>query len=887
MEGQKMSFHDDGEKQVAGPIVSWSLGSDCVMQFRRKVCKRRAGHGDVGAMPASGEIAAKLGSLEQGGMKAEEVEALPFLPVIKLEEEEGEDQEVDVVTDKDDGFVHDADLSTAAVAPACEDNGLDDTVGDEDPTAAAVKDPDRSEKKTPRKAPNKVILKLLLRHGDVVIMHGAAVQKNFEHAVAPKGLRFAVTARTIVNTSTETVSYSEDHGWEPSNEMAGLGDADMKDWAAAAELIKMSRRVGEADMEDLAAAAGLMGMSGRHSKKRTPLDSVAAQSRKRQQVLETPAHKSLELESDAPLSATTFAENPTTPETVTAEDVDSDVVYFSADQRWPDPFEPVCTICGKYGAYICDETDNDVCSLECKALDLQRLLDERHLGGASSSVPPPPPLSPELKADVGLLLRLYKYHPVVASTPSSQNLSIKIMHGSKRAKKGKTVREEDDSRGSGQDLTALPGPVSRIDHIPGLHSVLVQNFTNLVNGSFLTPIQAQCIPYLLSYRNLLASSPTGSGKTLTYLVPICHAAFTLSSFFGSSPQHPHHCPPYALILSPTRELAAQIENTAKQLVASLPNMRTALIVGGAPISNQIYRLQQGAQIAIATPGRLMELMDRKDFSGWDACCMIVVDEVDRMVDMGFLRQLREVMTTLAKRRRCVAFFSATVSREVEETVAEFVREMVVVKTGQRDATSRTTETTSVLPAPSSTTSDHSESLSTNIRHTVMWVQTLSKKRTLFSILSDRKYYDPSTRALIFVDSKAGAELLAAAITKKVGVMALSLHGDKSQEERARELALFRGGKVCIMVSTGVLARGIDVDVALVINFDMASSLTDYIHQVGRCGRLNKAGWAITFLNAEHKHLFVELVRLLKSLPGGKVTPLPHELVRAVPYIDCK
>ncbi|ORY05091.1 DEAD-domain-containing protein [Basidiobolus meristosporus CBS 931.73] len=364
-----------------------------------------------------------------------------------------------------------------------------------------------------------------------------------------------------------------------------------------------------------------------------------------------------------------------------------------------------------------------------------------------------------------------------------------------------------------------------------------------------TPIQMQSIPCILEGRDVLGSAPTGSGKTGAYLIPTIAHTYALSKHYqgGSGP--------YAMILNPTRELCIQIEGQAKQLSEGLENMKTALVVGGMPMPSQIHRLKQGVQLVVGTPGRLLEIITQHE-EMFSNIRILVMDEVDAMFKMGFEYQVQRILEMVARQPMQTLMFSATIPSNIERiTKVALGPHSVQINVGKPR-----------MPNES-------------VKQTFMWVENPSKKKQLFSILNDPKYFRPPV--IIFVESKIGADMLAQAIFKKCHLNAAAIHSNKTQEERTANLQGFIRGEYPVLVSTGVLGRGVDlVDVTQVINFDMATTVDEYIHQVGRAGRLGVPGWSITFINEDHKHLFRELLDILKPLSSKQLTPLPPQLVNS-------
>ncbi|KAK9719980.1 hypothetical protein K7432_004428 [Basidiobolus ranarum] len=504
------------------------------------------------------------------------------------------------------------------------------------------------------------------------------------------------------------------------------------------------------------------------------------------------------------------------------------------EQRWAEPGEPICIICGRYGEYVCDQTEHDVCSIECKLDDIENFKTSNCVKIPLDKIPPPPtlPVLSSANIETGLLhasLTAYTGHSDVETLSETQVNNI---------------RRELDIRVKGRNL---PKPIIHFSQA-GLASKLQYNLERYGYTSP-TPIQMQSIPCILEGRDVLGSAPTGSGKTGAYLIPTIAHAYSLSKYYQGARG------PYAIILNPTRELCIQIEEQTKQLIEGLENMKTALIVGGLPMPSQIHRLKQGVQLVIATPGRLLEIISTHE-ELFENIKILVMDEVDSMFKMGFEYQVKQILEMITQQPKQTLMFSATIPSNIERiTKTSLNSNSVQINVGKPR-----------MPNES-------------VKQTFMWVENASKKKQLFSILNDPKYFRPPV--IIFVDSKIGADLLAQAIYKKCNLNTVAIHSDKTQEERTSNLKGFLQGEYPVLVSTGVLGRGVDlVDVTQVINFDMATTVDEYIHQIGRAGRLGVPGWSITFINEDHKHLFRELLEVLKPLPSKQLTPLPPQLLNS-------
>ncbi|XP_069645507.1 probable ATP-dependent RNA helicase DDX59 isoform X2 [Haliaeetus albicilla] len=459
---------------------------------------------------------------------------------------------------------------------------------------------------------------------------------------------------------------------------------------------------------------------------------------------------------------------------------------FSKSQRHAEPGEPVCVVCGRYGEYICDKTDEDVCSLECKAKHLlQTQAKEEKLKSDQLT-------KAQSQAETHLLNTpyFYKDHSFILGLRDEQIENLKLQLGI--AVQGQQV----------------PRPIVEFEHC-GFPETLNHNLKNS-GYEVPTPIQMQMIPVGLLGRDIVASADTGSGKTAAFLLPVIMKVLKEIET------------PSALILAPTRELAIQIERQAKELMAGLPNMRTVLLVGGLPLPPQLHRLKQSVK-------------------------------VDTMLKMGFQQQVLDILEHISHDHQTI-LVSATIPVGIENLANQLLHNFVRITIGEKN-----------LPC-------------SNVRQIILWVEEPSKKKKLFEILNDKKLFKPPV--LVFVDCKLGADLLSDAVHKITGLQCTAMHSEKSQVERTDILQGLLQEKYEVIVSTGVLGRGLDlVNVKLVVNFDMPSSMDEYVHQVGRAGRLGHSGTAITFINNNSKKLFWDVVKRVK--PTGTI--LPPQLLNS-PYL---
>lgn len=388
----------------------------------------------------------------------------------------------------------------------------------------------------------------------------------------------------------------------------------------------------------------------------------------------------------------------------------------------------------------------------------------------------------------------------------------------------------------------IPKPFSTYDQLGNiLGETLLENIESL-GWSMATGIQRQAVTIGLAGRDLMAIAPTHSGKTGAFLIPMLVHCVSLSI----QDNYKRRAGPYAMIMAPTREICNQIEGICQKLAQGLRNMRTGLFIGGESLPPQIHRLKKGVQIIIGTPGRILDLATHHPslLRLWKIR-MLVLDEADTMFSLGFGNQVKQVLGKLPNNTvRQTSYFSATMS---DDKVMENIYKRLILPIEIRSH-QETVKKILKLPTPSD-----------EVRQTLLWVENKSKSKRLFSILRDPKYF--VVPILIFVASRLGSEFLTRAIQKKSPhLRVISMHGDKTQEERA---IIIKGINQVeplwdIIVSTDILSRGIDLPfVKLVINYDMSTTLDDYVHRIGRAilqkplpknTKQQDKGWSITFIN---------------------------------------
>ena len=318
-----------------------------------------------------------------------------------------------------------------------------------------------------------------------------------------------------------------------------------------------------------------------------------------------------------------------------------------------------------------------------------------------------------------------------------------------------------------------------------------------------TPIQDKIIPHVLLGQDVVGLAATGTGKTAAFLIPLIDKVMKQKG-------------DRILIMAPTRELAVQIEKELAGFAKGL-GFRGMVAVGGASIGPQISQLKHNPAFVIGTPGRLKDLMERRalDLSGFGT---VVLDEADRMLDMGFIDDMRAILGKMRKERHTL-FFSATMEKDIQKLIGDFLDQPVIISVKTRDT-------------PSSVDQD-----------VVRIPRGKDKFEVLSEMLKDREF----SRVLVFGRTKFGVEKLAKALSR-LHIHAESIHGNKTQGARQRALEAFKAGKVSVLVATDVAARGLDIPaVSHVINYDLPSTYEDYIHRIGRTGRAALKGKALTFV----------------------------------------
>jgi ATP-dependent RNA helicase RhlE len=353
-----------------------------------------------------------------------------------------------------------------------------------------------------------------------------------------------------------------------------------------------------------------------------------------------------------------------------------------------------------------------------------------------------------------------------------------------------------------------------------------------------TPIQEQAIPAVLAGRDLLGCAQTGTGKTAAFAVPIIQL---LSEQQG----RPHtQRRVRSLILTPTRELALQISDNIVAY-SQYTQLRCTAIVGGVSQKAQERALHLGADIVIATPGRLLDLINQKHID-LQHVQILVLDEADRMLDMGFIHDVKKIISKMPAKRQTL-FFSATMPPEISKMVKDLLKDPVKVEI-----------------TPVSSTADR-------IQQSVYWVDKENKQSLLSYLLQDKSI----ASALVFTRTKHGADRVVKALTK-VHITAQAIHGDKSQNARQNALSNFKSGVTRVLVATDIAARGIDIDeLSHVINFNLPNIPETYVHRIGRTGRAGLSGIAISFCEREEIPYLKDIEKLIgKTIPEVKDHPYP-------------
>jgi ATP-dependent RNA helicase RhlE len=360
----------------------------------------------------------------------------------------------------------------------------------------------------------------------------------------------------------------------------------------------------------------------------------------------------------------------------------------------------------------------------------------------------------------------------------------------------------------------------------------------------MTPIQAQAIPVVMAGRDVMGAAQTGTGKTAAFTLPLLQRMMQHENSSASPARHPVR----ALVLAPTRELADQVaQNVAKY--AQYTNLRSTVVFGGIDMNPQKLALRKGVEVLVATPGRLLDHIEAK------TCVLnqveyVVLDEADRMLDIGFLPDLQRILSYLPKQRQTL-LFSATFSPEIKRLAASYLQDPVLVEVARPNEAADTVE------------------------QRFYSVNDDDKRHVLKKMVQERGI----TQAFVFVNSKLGCARLARSLERE-GMRTTALHGDKSQDERLKALDAFKKGEVDLLVATDVAARGLDIkDVPAVFNFDLPFNAEDYVHRIGRTGRAGASGLAISFVSSTDGRLVADIEKITKRKLDIEPVNVSNEPVR--------
>jgi ATP-dependent RNA helicase RhlE len=359
-----------------------------------------------------------------------------------------------------------------------------------------------------------------------------------------------------------------------------------------------------------------------------------------------------------------------------------------------------------------------------------------------------------------------------------------------------------------------------------------------------TPIQEKAIPVVLTGRDVMGAAQTGTGKTAGFSLPIIQLLLPNASSSASPARHPVR----ALILTPTRELADQVAENVKAYSRHTP-LRSAVVFGGIDMAPQTAQLRAGVEIVIATPGRLLDHVQQKTLN-LSQTQILVMDEADRMLDMGFLPDLQRIINLLPKQRQNL-MFSATFSTEIKKLANSFLTDPVLIEVARNNATAD------------------------KVSQTIYQVNEEDKRDAVVQLIKGRAL----KQVLVFSNSKIGTSRLARQLVVE-GIKAAAIHGDKTQNERMAALEAFKNGEVDVLVATDVAARGLDIaELPCVINYDLPFNAEDYVHRIGRTGRAGASGDAISLYSDKDARLLADIEKLIKR--KFERAELPN-LVRSAP-----
>ena len=366
-----------------------------------------------------------------------------------------------------------------------------------------------------------------------------------------------------------------------------------------------------------------------------------------------------------------------------------------------------------------------------------------------------------------------------------------------------------------------------------------------------TPVQEQAIPMILDGRDLLAGAQTGTGKTAGFVLPILQLLAPNANSSASPARHPIRC----LILTPTRELCMQIEESVRTYGHHLP-LRSTSVYGGVNANPQLKALRSGVEILVATPGRLLDHHQQGNLN-FSHIEFLVLDEADRMLDMGFIRDIRKILALLPTKRQNL-LFSATFSDEIRDLASAFLKNPAFIDVARSNAPTDLVE---------------------HIIHPV----DRDRKRALLSHLIRSQKLD---QVLVFTRTKHGANRLSEQLETD-GISSMAIHGNKSQPQRIKALADFKDGKITVLVATDIAARGLDIDqLPHVVNYELPHVPEDYVHRIGRTGRAGSEGVALSLVCVDEARLLKDIEKLLKRDLPTVIIPgfAPDPTIKAEPIL---
>jgi ATP-dependent RNA helicase RhlE len=370
----------------------------------------------------------------------------------------------------------------------------------------------------------------------------------------------------------------------------------------------------------------------------------------------------------------------------------------------------------------------------------------------------------------------------------------------------------------------VEAPPARFDTLP-----LDPKILSAIKYPTMTPIQAKAIPLVLAGRDVMGAAQTGTGKTAAFSIPLLQKMMKHENASMSPARHPVR----AIVLAPTRELAIQVADNVKTYAGKC-NLRSAVVFGGMNMKEQTIELKAGVEVLIATPGRLIDHIEAKNCN-LSQVEYVVLDEADRMLDIGFLPDLQRILSYLPKTRQTL-LFSATFSPEIKKLAQSYLQDPVLVEVARPNQTA------------------------TNVEQRFYRVDDDNKRQAIVKILRERGI----TQSIVFVNSKLGCARLARSFERD-GLRTSALHGDKSQDERIKALDAFKRGEVDMLVATDVAARGIDIAaLPAVFNFDIPFNAEDYVHRIGRTGRAGASGLAVSLVSGSDARLMADIEKLIKK-----------------------